>query len=94
MMSIKTATLLLCLATASWTQAAALDGQLQKRVREATFEVVVPKPAEDAVKYERPPPFELLPFTERNDKYWPLGTAFAISEDTFVTASHVLSASL
>ncbi len=94
MMSIKTATLLLCLAPASWTQAAALDGQLQKRVREATFEVVVPKPAEDAVKYERPPPFELLPFTERNDKYWPLGTAFAISEDTFVTASHVLSASL
>lgn len=86
--------LLLCLFTASGTQAGALDGQLQKRVREATFEVVVPKPAEDAVKYERPPPFELLPFTERNDQYFPLGTAFAISEDTFVTAAHVLATAL
>jgi serine protease Do len=85
---------LLLLFIASWAQGAALDGQLQKRVRDATFEVVVPKPAEDMVKYERPPPFELLPFSERNDKFWSLGTAFAISEDTYVTAAHVLASAL
>jgi serine protease Do len=88
------ALLLLGMLAASGARGAALDGQMQKRVRDATFEVVVPKPAEDSVKYERPPPFELLPFTERNDKYWPMGTAFAIAGDTFVTASHVLAASL
>jgi hypothetical protein len=74
--------------------AASVDANLQKRVRAATFELVVPKPAEGAVKYERAPPFELLPFSERNDKFWPVGTAFAISGNTFVTASHVLGTSL
>jgi serine protease Do len=86
--------LLAIMLTSPWAQSAALDGQLQKRVRDATFEVVVPKPTEDAVKYERPPPFELLPFTERNDKHWPLGTAFAIADDTYVTAAHVLAVAL
>lgn len=84
----------LLLASSGAVHAAALDLAMQKRVRAATFEVVVPKPAQDAVKYERPPPFELLPFAERNDKYWPIGTAFAISGDTFVTAAHVLGAAL
>lgn len=73
---------------------AALDGAAQKRVRAATFEVVIPKPPENTVTYERPPPYELLSFTERNDKFWPSGTAFAIGEKTFVTAAHVLSTAL
>ena len=51
-------------------EAAALDGGMQKRVRAATFEVVVPKAPDDAVKYERPPPYELLAFAERKDKFW------------------------
>jgi hypothetical protein len=72
-------------------EAAALDGGMQKRVRAATFEVAVPKAPEDAVKYERPPPYELLTFAERTDKFWSVGTAFAISPDTFVTAAHVLN---
>ena len=67
---------------------------MQKRVRAATFEVVVPKPAETGVTYERPLPLELLPFSERNDHYWSLGTAFAIAPDTFVTAAHVLQVSV
>jgi len=67
---------------------------LQSRVRAATFEVVVPKPADTGVTYERTPPLELLPYTERNDKFWPVGTAFAIAPDTFVSAGHVLQAAL
>jgi len=66
--------------------------ELQKRVRAATFEVVVAKPPETNVTYERTPPVELLPFAIRNDKYFPIGTAFAIGPDTFVSASHVIQA--
>ena len=71
-------------------RAATPQPELQKRVRAATFEVVVPKPADTGVTYERPLPLELLPFNERNDRFWSLGTAFAIAPDTFVTAAHVL----
>ncbi|MEO8061407.1 MAG: serine protease [Pseudomonadota bacterium] len=74
--------------------AAAPTPELQKKVRAATFEVVVPKPAETGVTYERPLPLELIPFVERNDRYWPIGTAFAIGADTFVTAAHVLRGAL
>ena len=74
--------------------AAAPSPELQKKVRAATFEVVVPKPAETSVTYERPLPLELIPFVERNDRYWPIGTAFAIGADTFVTAGHVLRGAL
>jgi serine protease Do len=70
------------------------DAELQKRVRAATFEVVVPKPPDSGVTYERAAPFELLPYTERNDKFWPIGTAFALGEDTFVSAAHVLQGAL
>lgn len=82
--------LVLCAAT----RAAAPPAELQKRVRAATFEVVVPKSADEGVTYERPLPLELLPFTERNDRFWPVGTAFAIAPRTFVSAGHVLSGSL
>src|SRR5262249_9147885 len=42
--------------------------------------------------YEKPPPLELIPFQERNDKYWSVGTAFAIGANQFVTAAHVILA--
>ncbi len=74
--------------------AATPPAELQTRVRAATFEVVVPKPAEGGVTYERAPPYELLPFTERNDKFWPLGTAFAIAPGVFVSAAHVFQAGM
>jgi len=68
--------------------------ELQSRVRAATFEVVVPKPEDTGISYERTPPVELVPFAERNDKFFPIGTAFAIAPDTFVSAGHVVQASL
>jgi hypothetical protein len=72
-------------------QAAALTGEFQKAVRSATFEVVTPKPQSDPLKYEKPLPLDLIPFTERNDKYWSIGTAFAIDNETFVSAAHVFT---
>jgi serine protease Do len=64
---------------------------MQQQVRSATFEVVMRKPESEALSYEKPLPLELLPFTERNDKYWSAGTAFAIGPNTFVSAGHVMA---
>lgn len=67
------------------------EGIVPSRVRDAVFEVVVPKPSEDALTYEKPLPLEFLPFVIRNDKYYSIGTAFAIGNAEFITAAHVLS---
>lgn len=61
---------------------------------QSTFEVVIPKIEPAHVKYERALPFELLSFTERNDRFWSIGTAFAIAPNTFVSAAHVLQAGI
>lgn len=50
------------------------------------------KPPEGSVRYEKPLPLELLPYVERTDAYRSIGTAFAISPNTYVTAAHVLVA--
>jgi len=84
------AALILAAALAADCRAAALTPELQKKVEAATFEVVRKKPPKDNVTYEKPPPLELLPYVERTDPYWSVGTAFAIAPNTFVTAGHVL----
>ncbi|MGQ0429432.1 MAG: trypsin-like peptidase domain-containing protein [Gammaproteobacteria bacterium] len=81
------------LAAAS-ASAAALGVALEKKARVATFEVVVPKPPEGALRYERPLPLELVPFAIRQDKYQPIGTAFVLDKNRFVTAAHVLAAAM
>jgi serine protease Do len=60
------------------------------KIQAATFEVVAAKPVNDPLTYEKPLPLELLPFQERNDKYFSIGTAFAIGNNRYVTAGHVL----
>jgi len=60
-------------------------------INNCVYEVIVPKPADDPITYEKPLPMDLLPFQVRNDKYYPVGTAFALNETEFVTASHVMS---
>jgi serine protease Do len=75
-------------------RAESLDSSSQRRLREATFEVVLEKPASDPLTYEKTLPLELLPYAERVGKYRPLGTAFAIGHDRFVTAAHVITAGL
>lgn len=66
--------------------------EFQKAVRAATFEVVVPKSSHDSLVYEKPLPLELVPFAERNDAYWSIGSAVAVGPNTFVSAAHVLMA--
>jgi serine protease Do len=51
----------------------------------------VKKPTKDSLKYEKPLPLHLLPYAIRNDKYYSVGTAFAISPNQFITAAHVLN---
>jgi len=63
---------------------------LRVKVQAACFEVVVKKPEKDSLTYEKELPWDLIDFNIRNDKYWPLGTAFAISDTELVTAAHVL----
>lgn len=78
---------LLCLATRTFAMSPA---ELSELARRTTFEVVLPKIEPDFVRYEKPLPLELLTYTERTDKYWSIGTAFAIAPDTYVSAAHVL----
>jgi serine protease Do len=73
---------------------AGVTPDMQRAVRAATFEVVLPKPAHDPLSYEKPLPFELIPYQQRTDKYRQVGTAFAVGPDTYVTAAHVLEAAV
>jgi len=74
--------------------AASLDSERLPAIQDATFEVVSAKPAHDPLQYEKPLPLELLPFQERNDKFYSIGTAFAIGNGRYVTAAHVLLSGL
>ncbi len=60
-------------------------------ISEAVYEVVVPKPTKDSLQYEKPLPMDLLPYAVRTDKYFSVGTAFAISAYEFVSAAHVMN---
>ncbi len=80
----------LMLMSALPSRAASVTPALQQSTRAATFEVVMPKKENPQISYEKKLPLELLPFTERNDQYWSIGTAFAIDANTFVSAGHVL----
>ncbi|HEX7348814.1 MAG TPA: serine protease [Rhodanobacteraceae bacterium] len=66
-----------------------LNPALLPAIQSATFEVVAAKP-KDPLTYEKPLPLDLLPFQERTDKYYSIGTAFAIGPNEYVTAAHVL----
>jgi serine protease Do len=74
----------------SATRAASVDPAVLPKIQAATFEVVAAKPVNDPLTYEKPLPLELLPYQERTDKYFSIGTAFAIGNNRYVTAAHVL----
>ena len=81
---------LLSLAAAGRAQKLPSKAVLQT-VSQSVYEVVIPKPEKDPLTYEKPLPFDLLPFKVRNDKFYSVGSAFAINESLLVTAAHVLS---
>ncbi len=76
------------------TAYAGVTPDMQHAIRENTFEVVMKKPENDPVAYEKPLPLELLPFIERTDAYRSVGTAFALGNNTYVTAGHVFLAGI
>lgn len=78
------------LSVSTASHAASLDPAVLPKIQAATFEVVAAKPVNDPLTYEKPLPLELLPFQERNDKYFSIGTAFALGNNRYVTAGHVL----
>ena len=75
-------------------RAASMNPKLLPNVQDSTFEVVAAKPAHDPLSYARKLPMDLLPYQERNDKYYSIGTAFAIGPNRYVTAGHVLMTGL
>ncbi len=82
---------LIALSAGNLAGAETIDSSVQRHLREATFEVVIAKPEEDPLSYEKTLPLDLLPYTERVSKYRSVGTAFAIGHDRFVTAAHVIN---
>jgi len=63
---------------------------IRAAISRSCYEVVVKKPVKDSLVYEKELPWDLIDYNIRNDKFHPLGTAFAISETELVTAAHVL----
>lgn len=67
-----------------------LSSSDKKLIQDSCFEIVVLKPVKDSLTYEKPLPWDLIPYNIRVDKYYSIGTAFAVSEKELVTAYHVL----
>ncbi|RUL71458.1 serine protease [Dyella choica] len=84
----------LMLGPAQFANAASPDPSLVAKINAATFEVVIPRADNDPLSYEKPLPLDLLPYQERTDKYFSVGTAFAIGHNHYVTAGHVLLAAV
>ncbi|MHC1742460.1 MAG: serine protease [Syntrophobacteraceae bacterium] len=61
------------------------------QINQSVYEVIVPKPQQDSLSYEKPLPMDQVPFQIRNDQYYPIGTAFACSKNELVTAAHVMN---
>src|SRR3989338_3985130 len=67
-----------------------LDEKVLTLINNAVYEVIVQKPEKDSLSYEKTLPLDLIPYSVRTDKYYSVGTAFAIGPNQFVSASHVM----
>lgn len=68
-----------------------LNQKVTNKLMDAVYEVVVEKLPEGEIKYEKELPMDRIPFSIRNDKYNPIGTAFLMEDGKFYSAAHVLS---
>ncbi|MCL1813163.1 MAG: serine protease [Treponema sp.] len=82
-----------CQSQQSANMPAGLSPKLQTLVNEAVFEVVILKPEEKNIVYDRELDWSIIPYAIRSDKYYSIGTAFAISSAEAVTAYHVIDLS-
>ncbi|MDR2072298.1 MAG: serine protease [Spirochaetaceae bacterium] len=72
---------------------AGFSPKLQTLVRDAVFEVVLKKPEEKNVVYDKKLDWQVIPYAIRNDAYYSIGTAFSISATEAITAFHVIDLS-
>lgn len=70
-----------------------LNRKLQTLVKDAVFEVVIKKPEEKNIVYDKELDWSVVPYAVRSDQYYSIGTAFAISAREAVTAFHVIDLS-
>lgn len=93
--SVVTSLVFLLLASGVSSGEVAQQGINQKDVVESinnnVYEVVLLKPTKDTLSYEKELPLDLIPFSIRSDKYIPVGTAFKIESNLFVSAAHVMN---
>ena len=68
-----------------------LEPEILNKVQASVFEVVTNKAQEGGIEYEKELPFSRLPFSVRNDKYNPIGTAFLTKDGNFYSAAHVFN---
>ena len=68
-----------------------LEPAVLQKVQGSVFEVVVKKPEDDGLEYEKPLPLDRIPYAIRTDKYLPIGTAFLMTDGRFYTAAHVFA---
>jgi hypothetical protein len=80
-----------CISSPSISDSGPLSANILNLVQTAVFEVVTEKPAEDSTVYDKDLNWENVPFVIRNDKYYSIGTAFAVSKTELVTAFHVIN---
>jgi serine protease Do len=73
------------------TKGTSLDSLQLDAISDAVMEVVVPKPTKDSLQYEKTLSFDYLPYAFRTDKYYSIGTAFAIGPSEFLSAAHVMN---
>jgi hypothetical protein len=70
-----------------------LSPKLQTLVKDAVFEVVIKKPEEKNVVYDKELDWSVIAYSIRSDKYYSIGTAFAVSATEAATAFHVIDLS-
>lgn len=68
-----------------------LPAEIQTKVLNSVFEVVVDKIESTNITYEKKLPTERIPFAIRNDKFVSIGTAFLMEDGKFYSASHVFN---
>lgn len=68
-----------------------VPNKISQSVVKNVFEIVIPKPSEKSLVYSKDLPTQNIPYQFRIDPYLPIGSAFLIEKDIFVSAAHVLS---
>ena len=71
-------------------QVSGLSPKASALVQDAVFEVIVKKATKDSLTYNKPLDWDVVPYAIRMDKYYSIGTAFAVNNTELVTAFHVI----